>query len=123
MTPRRALVILIISSALVRLIAASALGLGNDEAYHYLYAVHPSLSYYDHPPLMAWVEMAGLSLAGGQAPTWALRIGFIALFAGSTWLLAQDHDPVLRRIGRIRGGVRSERDGILRSGRRDLRSA
>jgi Dolichyl-phosphate-mannose-protein mannosyltransferase len=89
MTPRRALVILIISSALVRLIAASALGLGNDEAYHYLYAVHPSLSYYDHPPMMAWVEMAGLSLARGQAPPWALRIGFIALFAGSTLLLAR----------------------------------
>ncbi len=89
MTPRRALFILVVSSALVRLIGASALGLGNDEAYHYLYAVHPALSYYDHPPMMAWVEMAGLALAGGQASAWALRIGFIAMFAGSTWILAR----------------------------------
>ena len=41
MTPKRALVILIVVSALVRLIAAWSLGLGNDEAYHFLYAVHP----------------------------------------------------------------------------------
>ena len=42
MTPKRALVSLIVVSALVRLIAAWSLGLGNDEAYHFLYAVHPS---------------------------------------------------------------------------------
>jgi Dolichyl-phosphate-mannose-protein mannosyltransferase len=89
MTPKHALWTLISASALIRLLGASSLGLGNDEAYHFLYAVHPALSYYDHPPMMAWIEMAGLGLTGAQASACALRIGFIALFAGSTWLLAR----------------------------------
>lgn len=89
MTPKQALWLLIAGSALVRLIAAFNLGLGNDEAYHFLYAAHPALSYYDHPPMMAWVEMAGLTLSATGTATWALRIGFIALFGASTWLLAR----------------------------------
>jgi len=89
MTPKHAVWTLIIGSALLRLISAFSLGLGNDEAYHFLYAAHPSLSYYDHPPMMAWVEMAGLVLPRIGASAWALRIGFILLFAGSTWILAR----------------------------------
>jgi 4-amino-4-deoxy-L-arabinose transferase-like glycosyltransferase len=89
MNPKHALWMLIAGSALVRVIAALSLGLGNDEAYHALYAAHPALSYYDHPPMMAWVEMATLSLVGNPTSTWALRIGFITLFAGSTWILAR----------------------------------
>jgi hypothetical protein len=87
MSPKRALAILIMVSALLRLIAAGALGLGNDEAYHFLYAVHPDLSYYDHPPMLAWVEIAGLTLSGTVFSAVALRSGFIALFAASTWLM------------------------------------
>ena len=90
MNPKHALWILIASSAFIRLICASSLGLGNDEAYHFLYATHPAPSYFDHPPMMAWVEMAGLALLGtGTVAAWALRIGFIALFAGSTVILAR----------------------------------
>jgi 4-amino-4-deoxy-L-arabinose transferase-like glycosyltransferase len=89
MPVRRALWILIITSALLRLVSACYLGLGNDEAYHWLYAAHPALGYYDHPPMMAWIEMLGLSLPGAEASAWALRIGFIVMFAGSTWLLAR----------------------------------
>lgn len=93
-TPRRvepnarlALLILIAVSTAIRLLCSASLGLGNDEAYHFLYAAHPALSYFDHPPMMAWVEMAGLSLPGAGHAAWALRIGFIAMFAGSTVLL------------------------------------
>ena len=89
MTPKHAVWMLIAVTALVRLICAISLGLGNDEAYHFLYAAHPALSYYDHPPMMAWVEMLGLAMPGGGASSWAMRIGFIVLFAGSTWLLAR----------------------------------
>ena len=85
---RRALWILIVASTTLRLFSACYLGLGNDEAYHWLYATHPALGYYDHPPMMAWIEMLGLALPGAGASTWAIRIGFIALFAASTWLLA-----------------------------------
>ena len=89
MNPTKALWILIAASAMVRLICAISLGLGNDEAYHFLYAAHPALSYFDHPPMMAWVEMAGLALPGAGTSAWAVRIGFILLFAGSTVILAQ----------------------------------
>jgi hypothetical protein len=87
MSPKRALAALILLSSIVRLVAAINLGLGNDEAYHFLYAVHPDLSYYDHPPMLAWIEMAGLTLSGSLFSTLALRAGFIVLFAGSTWLM------------------------------------
>jgi 4-amino-4-deoxy-L-arabinose transferase-like glycosyltransferase len=89
MIPKHALWMLIAVTALVHLFCAASLGLGNDEAYHSLYAAHPALSYYDHPPMMAWVEMLGLAMPGAGASSWAIRIGFILLFAGSTWLLAR----------------------------------
>ena len=39
--------------------------------------------------MLAVVESLGLALAGGVTSTLALRVGFIALFAGSTWLMAR----------------------------------
>jgi hypothetical protein len=89
MTTRRALWGLIAVSGLCRLALAASLGLGNDEAYHYLFAVHRDWSYYDHPPMVAVVEWLGMALAGGRAMELSLRAGFIVLFAGSTWLLAR----------------------------------
>jgi 4-amino-4-deoxy-L-arabinose transferase-like glycosyltransferase len=89
MTAKHALWILIAGSALIRLTYAVNLGLGNDEAYHFLYAIHPALSYFDHPPMMAWVGMAGLTLPGAGTSAWGLRLGFILLFAGSTRILAR----------------------------------
>src|SRR5262245_58055346 len=87
MSPRRALALLIVVSAMIRIVAAGTLGLCNDEAYHFLYAIHPDLSYYDHPPMLAWVESAGLVLSGSPFSAIALRSGFILLFAASTWIL------------------------------------
>jgi hypothetical protein len=89
MTPRRALWCLIVVSGLLRLAWAASLGLGNDEAYHYLFTVHRDWSYFDHPPMLAWVEAAGVAVAGGTVSAFTLRLGFVALFAGSTWLMAR----------------------------------
>jgi hypothetical protein len=89
MTPRRMLWGLILVSAGLRLVWASCLGPGTDEAYHYLFAVHRDWSYFDHPPMLAVVESAGLTLAGGVVSTIALRLGFVVLFAGSTWLMSR----------------------------------
>jgi hypothetical protein len=89
MNAKRAVGILIVVTTAIRLWCSDSLGLGNDEAYHYLYATHPALSYFDHPPMMAWIEMAGLALPGAGHAAWALRIGFILLFAGSTLLMAR----------------------------------
>ena len=89
MTPRRTLWGLIAVTALIRLAWAASLGPGMDEAYHYLFVVHRDWSYFDHPPMLAVVEAAGVALSGGAISTFALRLGFIALFAGSTWLMAR----------------------------------
>lgn len=89
MTARRALWVLIGVSGLLRLAWAAGLGAGNDEAYHYLFTIHRDWSYFDHPPMLAVVEAAGVALAGGVVTSWTLRLGFVALFAGSTWLMAR----------------------------------
>src|SRR5438309_11956253 len=89
MTPRRALWGLIAVSGLLRLAWAASLGPGNDEAYHYLFLVHPDWSYFDHPPMLAAVESVGVALAGGVVSPLSLRLGFVLLFAGSTWLMAR----------------------------------
>jgi hypothetical protein len=89
MTTRRALGLVVVVSALFRLAWAAAIGPGNDEAYHYLFTVHRDWSYFDHPPMVAVVERLGIALAGGVASVFSLRLGFVALFAGSTWLIAR----------------------------------
>ncbi len=89
MTPRRSLWGLIVVSGVLRLAWAASLGPGNDEAYHYLFAVHPDWSYFDHPPMLALVERVGIALAGGKVSVFSLRLGFVLLFAGSTWLMSQ----------------------------------
>src|SRR5512135_1760261 len=81
MTPRRALWGLIVVSGLLRLAWAASLGPCNDEAYHYLFTVHPDWSYFDHPPMLAIVERIGLALPLGGVSAFRLRLGFIALFA------------------------------------------
>ncbi len=85
----RWLTALILGATALHLVTASQLGLGNDEAYHALYASNPNLSYFDHPPMLAVVERFGLTLAGDPYSVLGLRLGFILMFAGSTWLVAR----------------------------------
>jgi 4-amino-4-deoxy-L-arabinose transferase-like glycosyltransferase len=89
MSARRALWGLIAVATLLRLAWAASLGPGNDEAYYFLFTAHPDWSYFDQPPMVALVEAAGLVLSGGMARLLALRLGFIALFAGASALLAR----------------------------------
>ena len=41
----------------VHLMLASGVPLGVDEAHYALYALHPALSYFDHPPMVGWLQM------------------------------------------------------------------
>ncbi len=45
--------------------------------------------------MLAWVEELGIWICGGRIGILSLRLGFIALFAGSTYLLARLTDRVL----------------------------
>ena len=89
MSPRRLLWGLIVASGVIRLLWGSALGLGMDEAYHAQFIDHPDWSYFDHPPMLALVEGLGVAAAGGRVEPITLRLGFIVLFAGSTWMMAR----------------------------------
>lgn len=89
MTTRRALWALIGISTALRLAWAASVGGYTNEAYYYLYARHLDWGYFDHPPMVGVVAALGLKLGPGLPPVLGLRLGFIALFAGSTWLMAR----------------------------------
>lgn len=59
-------------------VLGAALGLSVDEAHYLLYAAHPALSYFDHPPLVGWVQWPLVAL---NAPVAVLR-----LLPGLLWL-------------------------------------
>ena len=82
--PEHAALAIIAAFTAMRLALAAALGLGVDEAYTLSVAHTLDLSYYDHPPLQYWIAHLFMPLLGAGR---AARLPFIALFAGSGWLL------------------------------------
>jgi 4-amino-4-deoxy-L-arabinose transferase-like glycosyltransferase len=61
-----------------------------DEAYYWMWGQHPALSYYDHPPLNAW--LLGLSGAVFGWNGFALRLPVLLSFAADIyclWLLSR----------------------------------
>ncbi|MDD4819916.1 MAG: glycosyltransferase family 39 protein [Flavobacteriales bacterium] len=52
----RILTWIMIVSAVVRMAIAAMIQLGNDEVYYHLYASYLSLSYFDHPAMVSWVQ-------------------------------------------------------------------
>jgi len=57
-----------------------------DEAYYWLWGLHPALSYLDHPPLHAWIQGLVQALLGQSRL--ALRLPAAATTLGSLWLVA-----------------------------------
>jgi MFS family permease len=64
--------LLIAVAAALHLAVAAATGLSDTEAYYAQWARAPALSYYDHPPLVAWMTWLATRLS--SAP-WAIRLG------------------------------------------------
>src|ERR1051325_5923575 len=69
----------------LRFLAAFLIDLAPQEAYYWNYARHPALSYFDHPPMIAWVIGAGQFLLGKSEL--GVRFGGLLLTLLSTWLL------------------------------------
>jgi len=78
--------LLIAISAIVRMVVAAAVGLSVDESYIVGISRDWALSYFDHPPLHLWLVRAWATLAGSERPV-VVRLPFMALFAGSTWVM------------------------------------
>jgi len=59
----------------------------SDEAYYWLWGLHPDLSYFDHPPLHAWIQ--GLLHAGLGRSLLVLRLPTAVTTVGTILLLAR----------------------------------
>lgn len=68
----KAALLVAIAFALARLPLAAALELCPDEAYYWLWSQRLELSYFDHPPMAAWLIAAATSVLG-QAE-WVVRL-------------------------------------------------
>lgn len=64
MSTRRLALGLFAAFSLVRAALAPTFDLMPQGAYYFTYAAHPALSYYDHPPMLGWLLLAGLLLLG-----------------------------------------------------------
>ncbi|MGV0026041.1 ArnT family glycosyltransferase [Phormidesmis priestleyi] len=62
----------LIGFILLRLVFWVAVFPNPDEAYYWLWGRHPALSYYDHPPLNAWIQGSFTALLGRS--TFVLRL-------------------------------------------------
>ena len=78
----RTAIIILLAGFLVRLFISIWLNPGFDEAYYYLYTLHPDWSYFDHPPLVAFTTGIGVWLTG-QVSQFTIRIGTLLLYTGS----------------------------------------
>ena len=76
--------LLITGASLVRLLILATTQIANGEAYYYVWSRFPSWSYYDHPPLVAW--MAWLTTRFAHTDFF-IRAGPVACSALFAWLL------------------------------------
>ena len=60
---------------LLRLIYIGAAQLIPDEAYYWNYAQHMDLSFFDHPPMVAWLIWLGTGLFGDNE--FGVRVGAV----------------------------------------------
>jgi len=80
--------IIFCASLVFRLALAAGLGAGFDEAYYYAYSLRPSLSYFDHPPIIGF--LAGyFPYLTGFASALTIRLPAVLLFSVSGLLLYQ----------------------------------
>jgi 4-amino-4-deoxy-L-arabinose transferase-like glycosyltransferase len=72
--------LVVMALALLHLAIGASIGLSVDEAHYLLYAAHPDWSYFDHPPLVGWIQWPLVAL---DAPVWLTRT-----LPGALWLLS-----------------------------------
>jgi 4-amino-4-deoxy-L-arabinose transferase-like glycosyltransferase len=78
-TINRQIAWILLAGLLLRTTIAWWLPPGFDEAYYYIYTLHPALSYFDHPPLVALTTAIGVWLTG-DVSQFTIRIGTLLLF-------------------------------------------
>lgn len=84
MSARAALFSLLVFLTLFRAVYAGWFELSLDEAYYWLWSLHPSLSYYDHPPMTAWM-IAATNLLGDSERL--VRLSAVITLSAVTWIV------------------------------------
>ncbi len=75
----------VLALTVIRLWLAGKTELVPEEAYYWTYSQHPALSYFDHPPMVAWMIALGTSLFGSTEL--GVRMATIMLWPVSALLL------------------------------------
>lgn len=109
--------LLVLTVLAIHLLVAPWVSLGVDEAHYALYALHPALSYFDHPPMVGWLQMLVAPLGYNEltlrlVPSFiyalislqAYRITWLLYPGGSRWqglvaVLLLNSAPILQLMG------------------------
>ena len=82
----RRTIYLIVFTAVIKILLAPFIELGNDEVYYWTYALQPDWNHFDHPPMVGLlIRLTTLNLF--WVNELALRIGAILSSAIATWLI------------------------------------
>src|SRR4029453_19414384 len=81
--------LLIAGATLVRLLFVTATDIANGEAYYYVWSRFPALSYYDHPPLVAWMTWLTTRGSHGSLPVRAGPLVCSVVFGALVYLLGR----------------------------------
>jgi len=79
-SPSISAAICIFIAALIHLALGFAIEFSVDEAHYALYAQHLAWSYFDHPPLVGWIQWPLIALTSSE--------GVIRLIPESLWIIS-----------------------------------
>jgi 4-amino-4-deoxy-L-arabinose transferase-like glycosyltransferase len=83
-SPDRASMAVLGATLLLHLLVMGGIDLGVDEAHYALYGLHLDWSYFDHPPMVGWLQALVLLFSDSE---FALRLWPLLLTVLATWLL------------------------------------
>jgi len=81
--------LLIAGATLVRLLFVFTTDIANGEAYYYVWSRFPALSYYDHPPLVAWLAWLTTRVSHGSLAVRAGSLVCSVLFGAGVFVLGR----------------------------------
>ena len=85
-SPLSATLLLILASAVLSFLVAGQVEFSSDEAHYALYGAYLDWSYFDHPPMVGWLNALILPFSHSE---FALRVLPILMFAGASMVVYQ----------------------------------
>ncbi|MGH8558300.1 MAG: glycosyltransferase family 39 protein [Methylococcales bacterium] len=76
---KRTIIVLLAATLAMRVVTMIWMNLIPEEAYYWMYSQHPSMSYFDHPPMVAWLIGLGTLLFGNTLFGVRIAIGLLML--------------------------------------------